>query len=173
VVDDDIRRFIDDGYAKVVGTVAVVCGSRAAAEDAVQEAIVRAWQRSERGERIERLDAWVATVALNLSRSSLRRIRAERRARGRLPDLIPVTNGPTSDAVDLHRALTALPARQREAIVLRGFLELRVDEIARVMGTSEGTVKSQLAKARASLSSALSVGSSGDGTSPEKSDVDA
>ena len=77
----DIREFLDTAYPRLVTAVALVSGSRAAAEDAVQEALARAWERSERGERIESLPAWVTRVAMNLSKSRLRRLRAERGAR--------------------------------------------------------------------------------------------
>lgn len=43
VDDDRIREFVDGEYAKVVATVALVCGSVATAEDSVQEALARAW----------------------------------------------------------------------------------------------------------------------------------
>jgi len=46
----------------------LVCGSMPAAEDAVQEALARAWERSERGQDIGSLPAWVTTVARNLLR---------------------------------------------------------------------------------------------------------
>jgi RNA polymerase sigma-70 factor (ECF subfamily) len=141
----------------VVGAVSLVTGSLASAEDAVQEAVVRAWERTERGEPIERIDAWVTTVALNLSRSAIRRAVAERRARGRLAAVPVDAPPPSADRVDLQRALAALPPRQREAVILRSLLELRIDEIARAMGTSDGTVKSQLSKARAHLAAALAL----------------
>ena len=51
-----------------MAAVSLACGSRAAAEDAVQEALARAWERSERGEHIESLRAWVMKVAINLVR---------------------------------------------------------------------------------------------------------
>ena len=69
----DIREFLDTAYPRLVTAVALVSGSRAAAEDAVQEALARAWERSERGEAIESLPAWVTRVAMNLSKSRLRR----------------------------------------------------------------------------------------------------
>src|SRR5438876_4446338 len=79
-----LREFVRTEYPPLVGAVALVSGSKAAAEDAVQEALARAWERSSRGQSIENLAAWVTTVSLNLARSGLRRIRAERRARARL-----------------------------------------------------------------------------------------
>lgn len=155
--DTDIRSFLRDGYSRLVGAVALVTGSLAAAEDAVQEALVRAWERIERGESIEKLEGWVAAVAFNLSRSGLRRIKAERKARARMGAMAAEVAGPSSDRLDVTRALAALPRRQREVVVLRYFLDLSTAEVAETMGTSEGTVKSQLAKARAHLAQALAL----------------
>src|SRR5262249_40413881 len=50
-----IREFLATQYPRLVGAVTLLCGSRALAEDAVQEAVARAWERSERGERIDAL----------------------------------------------------------------------------------------------------------------------
>jgi RNA polymerase sigma factor (sigma-70 family) len=52
-------------------------------------------------------------------------------------------------------AIRGLPPRQREAVILRYYEDLPEAEIAKVLGCSVGTVKSQLAKARSSLSVAL------------------
>ncbi len=154
--ESDIRAFLRQGYPKLVGAVALACGDPSLAEDAVQEAVVRAWERAERDEPIERLDAWVATVALNLTRSGIRRRIAERRARKRL-ETVQTAPEPSADPIDVSRALVALPRRQRDAVVLRYFLELSTAETAEAMGTSEGTVKSQLSKARAHLEVALAL----------------
>ncbi len=153
--DHELRAFLTDGYPRIVGAVALVTGSLAMAEDAVQEAVIEAWERSDRGDRIEHLPAWIATVALNRSRSGMRRVLAERRARARL-GAAPASEEP-HDRVDVRRALAALPRRQREAAVLRYLLDLTTEETAAAMGTSEGTVKSQLAKARAHLAATLAL----------------
>jgi RNA polymerase sigma-70 factor, ECF subfamily len=152
----ELRRFLSEHYQRLVGAVALVTGDLASAEDAVQEAIVRAWERSERGDEIAALDRWVAAVAMNVSRSRFRRMRVERLARPRLVDP-GATEGPTGDRLDVVRALTALPRRQREVAVLRYFLDLSTSDIAAEMRTSEGTVKSQLFKARAHLADALAL----------------
>jgi RNA polymerase sigma-70 factor (ECF subfamily) len=140
----------------VVNAVALVCGSVPAAEDAVQEALLRGWMRSSRGEQIDRPAAWVVTVALNLARTGIRRRLAERRARERLVADQRSTE-PSGDRTDVRRALALLPRRQREVAVLRYFLELPTREVALVLGIGEGTVKSSLARARASLATALQV----------------
>jgi RNA polymerase sigma-70 factor, ECF subfamily len=152
----ELRGFLREHYTRLVGAVALVTGDLASAEDAVQEAIVRAWERSDRGEEIVALDRWVAAVAMNVSRSRLRRLRVERLARPRLVDPV-TTEGPSGDRLDVVRALGALPRRQREVAVLRYFLDLTTAEIADQMGTSEGTVKSQLFKARAHLAETLAL----------------
>lgn len=155
--DADLREFVHAHYPRLVGAVALLCGSRAAAEDAVQEALARAWERSLRGEHIDSLPAWVTTVSLNLARSGLRRLRAERRARAHLtraPDDVATA----ADArVDLRRALRRLPRRQREATVLRYYLGLDILEVARVMDAPEGTIKSLLSRARTALERELRV----------------
>jgi len=150
----EIRGFLARDYPRLVNAVALASGSYPAAEDAVQEALVRAWIRSERGEGVESLPAWVAAVALNLTRSGWRRTMAERRARRRLPERSGAAT-PSEEHMDVARALEALPRRQREVAVLRYLLEMSTAEVAATLGIAEGTVKSSLARARAHLAEAL------------------
>ena len=153
----EIRGFLSRDYPRLVNAVALASGSYPAAEDAVQEALVRAWMRSERGEQVESLPAWVAAVALNLTRSGWRRTMAERRARRRFPERSSMVSPPSEEHVDVARALEALPRRQREVAVLRYLLEMSTAEVAATLGITEGTVKSSLARARAHLAEALAV----------------
>lgn len=150
-----IREFLHSAYPRLVAAVALVSGSRPAAEDAVQEALLRAWERSERGVVIGSLEAWVTTVALNLARSGVRRVFAERRARSRLGPAAGASDPLVADRIDLERALWALPRRQREAIVLRYYLGMDTREVAAVLEINEGTVKSTLFRARSALAEAL------------------
>jgi RNA polymerase sigma-70 factor (ECF subfamily) len=151
-----IREFLHTSYPRLVAAVALTSGSRPAAEDAVQEALIRAWERSDRGEEIDSLEGWVTTVALNLARSGLRRLRSERRARARLASAW-LGEPPTADRLDVDRALSTLPRRQREAIVLRYYLQLDTREVAAALRVNEGTVKSTLFRARATLAEALGI----------------
>lgn len=147
-------EFVRSTYPRLVAAVALITGSRAAAEDAVQEALARAWERSERGEVIESLPAWITTVSMNLARSGLRRLIAERKVRVRLrPNLASRTD--PDELVDLRRALSSLSLRQREAIVLHYYLGFDVVEVAAAMRAPEGTVKSLLSRARSALANAL------------------
>ena len=149
-----IREFLHTSYPRLVAAVALTSGSRPAAEDAVQEALLRAWERSEKGDEIDSLEGWVTTVSLNLARSGLRRLRSERRARSRLADTA-MGEPPTADRIDVDRALAALPRRQREVAVLRYYLQLSTREAASALEIDEGTVKSTLFRARAALAHAL------------------
>jgi RNA polymerase sigma-70 factor (ECF subfamily) len=158
VDEERIREFVGGEYRQVVATVELVCGSLATAEDAVQEALARAWERESRGEDIRSLAAWVTTVALNLARSQMRRWRCERRARERLLPLqrvVPDAPAAGGDAHAVREALRALPPRQREVTALRYYLGLDVAETADRLGISPGTVKSLLFRARESLADAL------------------
>ena len=141
--------------------MALVCGSFPAAEDAVQEALGRAWELGQRGRHIESLAAWVTVAARNLLRDRFRRLRVEWRARATVPDAPPAAAA-WPDAVerrgDLVRALAALPRRQREVAVFRYYLDLEVAEVAAALRIPEGTAKSALHRARRSLAAALSLG---------------
>jgi RNA polymerase sigma-70 factor (ECF subfamily) len=151
-----LREFLHTSYPRLVAAVALACGSRPAAEDAVQEALLRAWERSEKGEEIESLEGWVTTAALNLARSALRRVRSERRARTRL-GASAIGEPPTADRIDVDRALSKLPRRQREVAVLRYYLQLDTREVASALQIDDGTVKSTLSRARAALAEALGI----------------
>lgn len=141
----------------MVGTVQLVCGSRALAEDAVQEAIARVWEQRVRGGTIDRPAAWVTTVALNVARSQMRRRKVERAARSRLvvDPRVDDLAAASVDAQVVRDALAALPRRQREVTVLRYYGGLDVAEIAAWLGLAEGTVKAMLFRARASLARSL------------------
>jgi RNA polymerase sigma-70 factor (ECF subfamily) len=100
---------------------------------------------------VESLPAWVASVALNLTRSGWRRTMSERRARRRLPETSISALTPSEEHMDVARALETLPRRQREVAVLRYLLEMSTAEVATALGIAEGTVKSSLSRARAHL----------------------
>jgi RNA polymerase sigma-70 factor (ECF subfamily) len=155
--DLEIRAFLAEEYPRLVNAVALASGSCPAAEDAVQEALVRAWIRSERGDPIGSLPAWVAAVALNLTRSGWRRSLAERRASRRLQPTSKVAPAPSEDQIEVARALAALPRREREVVVLRYLLGFDTKGTAAVLSVGEGTVKSSLSRARTHLAETLRV----------------
>jgi RNA polymerase sigma-70 factor (ECF subfamily) len=82
---------------------------------------------------------------------------AERRARHRMIERAVVSAPPSADHVEVARAMSTLPRRQREVAVLRYLLEMSTAEVASALGIGEGTVKSSLARARAHLVDALAM----------------
>jgi len=131
-----------------------VLGRRAEAEDCAQEAMARALARWRRVE--DHATAWVARVATNLA---LDRVRAvERQRRHAVASSEAVDDPVALRRHDLVRALRALPARQREAVVLRFIVDLSEHETARAMSCAVGTVKSSAARGLERLRAALGPG---------------
>lgn len=153
---EEVEHCIREQYDRLVRVVSLACGSTPMAEDAVQEAFARAWERAGRGDDPHHLVGWVVTVALNHTRSAYRRMGAEGRARARLRAADP--SGPDPEAlIDLQVALPRLPARQRQAVVLHHLLELDVSAVAELLGVSPSTVKTALVRGRASLAATLAL----------------
>lgn len=124
------------------------------AHDAVQEAFSRAWPRWNKLVHYDHPAAWIRTVAMNVTRSRWRRLRAARaHARFRHDD---TAEGPSPDRVALAHALATLPEKQRRVIVLFHIADLSITEIATQEATTTGTVKSWLHRGRAALATALS-----------------
>ena len=123
------------------------------AQDLVAEAFARAWA-SWRGVRSHPAPrAWVIRTALNLSVSSWRRHRRELPLTGH----DALADGPASSLVDteLTAVLQRLPARQRQVVALRIFLDLDTAQTAEVLGIAPGTVTAHLARALTALRTEL------------------
>ncbi len=125
-------------------------GDASEAQDIVQEAFTRAWQRWDQIGKYEDPVAWVRRVAWNLATSRHRRLGVIRRflARSTPPENAPP---PSPDHVVLITALRRLSANQRRAMVLHYLADMSVADIARECGVAEGTVKSWLHRGRAEL----------------------
>jgi RNA polymerase sigma-70 factor (ECF subfamily) len=147
---DDFDAFYAASARRVVHHVYAVCGDLAEAQDAVQEAYARAWQRWSTLRDYDDPESWVRTVAWRLSANRWRSIRRWVTARARLgrPASVP---GPTPDRVALVEALRRLPEAQRRVIVLHYLHDMPVGDIVRSTGMPAGTVKVYLSRARAAL----------------------
>ena len=145
------EAFFDQEYAGLVDQLTLICGTRTIAEDAVQEAMVRCWIRWRRISRYDAPQAWVRLVAVRISaRSSWR----DRRLASRTATKISVVSSSETmcdEATDMKRCLELLSVEHREAIVLRYFVDMSVDDIASHLKLNPGTVKSRLYRARAAL----------------------
>jgi RNA polymerase sigma-70 factor (ECF subfamily) len=139
-----------DCYGRLVGVVALAAGSRTDAEDCVQEAFLKAFDRWDHVSQLQSPEVWVRTVALRLLSNRRRKARNGLKAllRHRPPHGEPA---PEADHVDLARALGRMPVGQRQVVVMHYLLDLGVDEIARELRIAAGTVKSRLSRARTVL----------------------
>lgn len=146
--------FYTTSFSRLVGQVYAMCGSFVEAQDCVQEAFVRAWDRRRSIDLEQAPEAWIRTVAWRLAVSRWRKARraflppdrAHAPAPPREPD---VTN------VALTRALAMLSAEQRRAIVLHHLCDLSVADVALETGVPVGTVKARLSRGRAALAALL------------------
>jgi len=148
--DQDFDEFYASSYRRLVGQLYAMTGNLGEAEDSVQEAYCRAWQRRHRLRAYDNPEAWVRTVAFRIAVSSWRRTRRRLLAHqrhgpaGEVPEAGP-------DHVALVAALRRLPDSQRQAIVLHHLVGLSVDDIARETNAPAGTVKSRLSRGRRAL----------------------
>jgi RNA polymerase sigma-70 factor (sigma-E family) len=131
----------------------LMLGDRAAAEDAVQDAFCGLYRRWDRLADASAALPYVRSSVLNGCRTALRR-----RARGhQFTDYQPPTGSAEAAVLtqeerrEVMRAVRRLPDRQREALVLRFYLDLPDPEIARLMGIRPGTVRSAIHRALQAL----------------------
>jgi RNA polymerase sigma-70 factor (sigma-E family) len=132
-----------DRYDPMVRLATLLVDRPDVAEEIVQDAFAAIY---ERWEHVDTPAAYVRTVVVNKCRDVLRRRRiAATITLGRAQE----ASEPTGDL--LHDALAALPARQRAVLVLRFYEDLPNDEVARLMKTRPGTVKSLVHRGLATL----------------------
>ncbi|MDT7536556.1 MAG: hypothetical protein QOI82_141 [Actinomycetota bacterium] len=151
--EQQLRDLYASSYQRLVGVVGAIAGDRHEAEEAVQDAFVRLMGKWERVAHYDDPEAWVRRVALGYVSNRRRKARNGLRAALRLPRNTE-TAAPSGDALDLQRALQALPVQQREVIVLQQ-IGLDVVAIAQQLEVPVGTVKSRLSRARAALAPML------------------
>src|SRR5262245_19322906 len=156
--EDRERRIADlhrEHYASLVRLACLLVDDRGAGEEIVQEAFVRVYQA---WDRVEQPLVYLRSTVLNLARSRMRRRQVARR---RVEPVAPA--GPSvdeqlvllDDQRDVLVALRSLPARQRECLVLRYYLDLTESQIAATLGISNGSVKSHSSRGIAALARRL------------------
>jgi RNA polymerase sigma-70 factor (ECF subfamily) len=129
------------------------------AEEIVQDAFIRVWRSLPSFNGNSRLSTWLHSVAVN---AALDRVRQRSRADARIDREVDLDRYaaevgramPAAD-VDLERAVAGLPDGAREVVILHYFEGYPCAEIAERLGVVEGTVKSQLHRARQLLKEAL------------------
>lgn len=152
----------------LVRLAVVMLGDRAAAEDVVHDAFLSLYRRWDQLPDTTAPVAYVRVSVLNGCRTALRR--RSRFGLGAAADFAEVVMEsdaqPKAESAEARALLTEeqrtvaailrrLPRRQREAVVLRYYLDLSIDEAAQVMGVSPGTVKSATHRALAAVGRTL------------------
>lgn len=146
----DFESFYEANERRLYGTLCLVTGDLSEAEELMQEAFLRIWERWDKVRTVGDPAAYLYKTAFNLNRSRLRRAaRAARR-------LVQADRG--SDAFeeveereDLRTAMRSLTPRQRAAVVLVDLIDLPSEEAARILGVKAVTVRALASQARRAL----------------------
>jgi RNA polymerase sigma-70 factor (ECF subfamily) len=141
-------------YPGLIGVATALSGPDG--EDMVQDAMVRALVHWERVSQLERPGGWCHRVLVNLCRSRWRRLRTQAVHLARLRPEEPSTAGPSVEVLAFWGAVRELPSRPRMVVALRYAGDHSVAEIATILDVPEGTVTSDLSRARVALRGAWS-----------------
>jgi RNA polymerase sigma-70 factor (ECF subfamily) len=153
---DEFERVVMPHTDSLVRAALRIAGNRAAAEDMVQETLLRAWSAFDQFERGTNCKAWLFRIMLNISNKNHRSAQAR-------PVLVPL-NGhepprvipmharpPQLTAVEVLSALEALSAEHRLVLILAVVEGFTCKEIAGICSLPIGTVMSRLSRGRAEL----------------------
>ena len=125
-------------------------GDHALAEDAVQEAFIRAWRHYDRFEHRSSEKTWLTAIAVNVCRSMRRSPwRARTVSLADVPE--PATDGDALPDSTVTRAVMALPPAQREVILMHELQGLKLREIAEARRLPLATVGARLRRAKQRL----------------------
>jgi RNA polymerase sigma-70 factor (ECF subfamily) len=152
-------RLVDRHYARCARIAVRILGNHEDAEEAIQDAFLRAYRALDSYEHRERFSAWLTRILVNQCRTVLAR---SRRRDAVFADLdlrrVEFAIEAVSDEgawPELERVLAQLPAEQREAIVLRYADDLTYEEMSRITGAGESALKMRVQRAFARLRALL------------------
>ncbi len=165
-VGGDERAF-ESLYRATVGRVYAIClrmtGDRDRATELTQDVFVKAWERMDgfRGESA--FESWLHRIAVNVvlesERSTRRRIArvesSDDLAETESAQMLRRTEGHDLDRMDLEAAIAALPPATRRVFILHDIEGYKHEEISRMTGSAQGTLRAQLFRARRLLMEAL------------------
>lgn len=146
--DQSFDEYVAASFLRLSRSATLLLGEFGAdAEDVVQETLVAVYLRWQSIRNPDARDSYTSRALVRACRRYRRKAAFRRERVARLPS---AESGPEQvlseyDAT-IHHALSQLPQRQREVLVLRFFRDLSVEQTARAMHCSEGTVKSQTSK---------------------------
>ena len=155
----DLHRNISVLLPDLRGFARFLTRDATAADDLVQDTLVRALAARTQFQPGTNLKAWLFTIQRNAFYEQTRRNRRETQVlRERLPDpdSAPPDVSGRGEVSDLQRMLFLLPPLLREALVLVGAQELSYEQAASICGVPVGTIKARVSRARTQLADARS-----------------
>lgn len=161
--DEARREFVEEIYQSeaisLVRLARIFTDDRNGAEDIVQEAFIRLFHAADRITDRSKSVSYVRSIVLNLARDHNRRgLMSLRHRETREPPpqaAVEEQALASEDRREVLSAVLALPARQRDCVVLRFYLDLSEREIAETMGISPNSVKTHCRRALAALEKRL------------------
>lgn len=165
--DNDAFESLMSAYErKIYGLCLRMMGNRQDGEDAAQEAMVRIWQKLPQYRGEAAFSTWVYRVTASACTDAIRKrsLRAQPSLEAmREEGVEPQDGAPTpQQAVEnterreaMQRAIAGVPEQMRSVFLLRDVHGLSVEETARALNVSSGTVKSRLSRAREKIAAAL------------------
>jgi RNA polymerase sigma-70 factor (sigma-E family) len=153
--DAEFAEFFATSWDRCLRAVAASIGDMTLAEDQTAEAFARAWASWHKVSHHPAPRAWVVRTALNTGASWWQRRRKETALTTH--DVAAADSRESGLDTAVLTALRRLPARQREVIVLRVFLDLDIDTTARQLGIAPGTVRAHLSRAMTALRNELAL----------------
>ena len=150
----EVERFEDlyrAEYPNLLAVARALTGDREASEDLVQETMVKTFMHWRKVQRFGRPGAWCLRVLTNACRDRWRRRLLERRYVDGHRAVEASVGGPSADFVAFWAVVRRLPERPRMVVSLYYAGDRSVAEIASIVKAPEGTVKSDLARARTVL----------------------
>ena len=154
--DEAVTRLFTAHYQGLVRLATLLLRNSAVAEDLVQDAYVQLHARWRRLDDTDKALAYLRATVVNRSRSALRHRHVVDRY---VAASVAQPDAPSAESGAIERlrhqavvaVLATLPARQREALVLRYYADMSEAEIAEAMGCSRGAVKSHTARGMTTL----------------------
>ena len=157
---DAFTQLVAGSIGQLYHTARLILGRDDLAEDAVQEALMRAWLGIRSLREPQRFDAWLRRLTVNACYDASRKERARRVVE--VHEIEPLTGPGMADHQrtfamrdELEQAFRALPPNHRAVLVLHFSLDLPDIEVADALGVPLGTMKSRLNRATAALRAAL------------------
>jgi RNA polymerase sigma-70 factor (sigma-E family) len=143
---EDFVEFATAAVPRLRRTAYLLCGDWHTAEDLAQTTLTKMFVSWRRIRREDAVFAYASRTLVNTYIASRRSRRSSEIVTDEIPEQIVVPESPETRMV-VMAALSVLPPRARAVVVLRYWADMSVEEVAGVLGCSEGTVKSQCARA--------------------------